>query len=354
MRERLWRGLTSPVPIAILIAFVLAAGIIGATGVSPLFAFGEMWSGVFNAFGLRGTLSRMIPIVGMGIAVGISFRAGIINLGVEGSMVLGGLAGTLVAIYVPGPGAIVVPLAVAAGGLIGAAWGTISALGQTRLQLPILISSLLLNYPARAIASYLVRFPFADPTVTSASTVQVPRAHRIGHFPGGLSVSLVAVLVLVLAVWIYNNRSVWGYETRMSGLNPLFARYGGVQVNRQTVRVMALSGAIAGAVGTHLVIGDVGRFLDGDLVRTGFAWTGLLVALLAGFRPDAILIAGAFFAALQVGGSAMQRNADVSEQISQVIQAIVIVALASRIVLRRRAVTPPAVSESEPSQLGAV
>jgi simple sugar transport system permease protein len=100
---------------------------------------------------------------------------------------------------------------------------------------------------------------------------------------------------------------------------------------------MAASGAIAGLVGTHLVVGETFRFLDGDLVVTGFAWTGLLVTLLALHRPGPIAVAGFFFAALQIGGLAMQRNVNVPWQLAQVIQAVVIVLLAGRFVVGRRA-----------------
>jgi simple sugar transport system permease protein len=280
----------------------------------------------------------MIPIVGMALALSIPFRAGVINLGGEGQMVLGGLAGTLVAIYLPGPSALVIITAIVAGAVAGAAWALLAAAGQIWVRLPILISSLLLSYPARAITSYLVRFPFADPTVTSSSTVPVPAVNRIPKLPwfGGISATILLLAVLLVVVAIFNDRTVAGYETRMTGLNSRFSRYGGVGVERQVIWVMLASGAISGAIGTHLVVGETYRFLDGDLVVSGFAWTGLLVTLLALHRPGPILLAGAFFAALQIGGLAMQRNVNVPWQIALVLQAVVIVMLAGRFVLTRR------------------
>ena len=188
-RSHLFRGLASPVTFSIIVAFLLGALIILLTGTDPLQAYREMFDGAFTGSGLRNTLARMIPIVGMALAISIPFRAGVINLGAEGQMVVGGLAGTLTAIYVTGPGWMVITLALLAGSLAGALWGLLPAIGQTRLKLPILIVSLLLNYPARAITGYLVRFPFADPTVTSSSTVSVPTANRIPKLPwfGGIS-----------------------------------------------------------------------------------------------------------------------------------------------------------------------
>ncbi|MGH8959182.1 MAG: ABC transporter permease [Acidimicrobiia bacterium] len=323
------------VAFSILSALVIGAVVIALSGTNPLLAYQEMVDGALTGSGLRNTVARMIPIVGMGLALSIPFRAGVINLGGEGQMVLGGLAGTLTAIYLPGPPPLVMVASVLAGAVAGSFWAFLAAAGQIWLKLPILISSLLLAYPARAITSYLVRFPFADPTVTSSSTVPVPNASRIPKLPlfGGVSASIILLALFLVAIAIFNQRTVAGYETRMTGLNSRFSRYGGVGVDRQVVWVMVASGAISGVIGTHLVVGETYRFLDGDLVVTGFAWTGLLVTLLASHRPLPMLAAGAFFAALQIGGLAMQRNVNVPWQIALVLQAVVIVVLASRYVL---------------------
>lgn len=342
LRALTGRLVASPAATSIVLAVVIGAALIALTGNSPLAAYRAMAEGAVTGSGLRNTIARSLPIVAMGLALAVPFRAGIINLGGEGQLIVGGLAGTLTAIALDGPSLVVIAVSLAAGALAGAGWAALSAFGQTWLQLPILITSLLLNYPARALTSYLVRFPFADPTVTSASTVPVPPSNQIPKLPlfGGVSAYLLVVLALVVVVAVVARRSVPGYETAMTGLNSRFSRYGGVDVPRQTVGVMLLSGAIAGMTGTYLVTGEIYRFMDGDLVATQFAWTGLLVTLLAGHRAGAILLAGAFFAALQTGGLAMQRTADIPWQLSQVIQAVVIVALASRFVLsgrRRRA-----------------
>lgn len=337
--RRLRAGLIeSPAATSIGLALLVGVVMIAVTGNSPIQAYTAMVEGAFSGSGLRNTIARSLPIITMGVALAIPFRAGIINLGGEGQMVVGGLAGTLVAIELDGPSLLVIPAALVTGALAGAVWAGLSAYGQTWLQLPILITSLLLNYPARALTGYLVRFPFADPTVTSSSTVPVPPSGQIPKMPlfGGVSIFLVAVVLIVAVVAVVNRRSVPGYETAMSGANSRFSRYGGVDVTGQTVSTMLISGAIAGVTGTYLVTGETMRFLDGDLVASQFAWTGLLVTLLARHRPWTILAAGLFFAALQSGGLAMQRTTDIPWQLAQVLQAVVIVAIASGFVLRWR------------------
>ena len=350
------RALVSPVTFSLLFAFALAAAIVAVTGGDPLAAGEEMFTGAVTGSGLRNTLGRAIPIVGMAMAVSIAFRSGIINLGGEGQMVIGGLAGTIVAIYVPGPGTLIIPLAMLTGAVVGALWALLPAYGQTRLRLPILITSLLLNYVARSITGYLVRFPLADVSVTLATTRQVPESARMPKMPvfGGVSLSLILVILLVVILWMVYTRTVAGYETQMAGFNMRSARYGGIDVEERTVQVMVVGGAIGGLIGTHLIIGEAIRYIDGELVLSGFAWTGLLVALLAVNRPIPIFITGVFFSGLQIGGLAMQRNAGVSWRLSQVLQAVVIVAVACRLAIRRGERPPPEAGETEAVVVGEV
>lgn len=350
------RALVSPVTFSLFFAFALAGAIVAVTGGDPLAAGEEMVTGAVTGSGLRNTLGRAVPIVGMALAVSIAFRSGIINLGGEGQMVIGGLAGTMVAIYVPGPGYLIVPLAMLAGAVVGAVWGLLPAYGQTWLRLPILITSLLLNYVARAVTGYLVRFHLLDDAVTLTSTRQVPEAARMPKMPvfGGVSLSLILVMVLVALLWMVYTRSVAGYESQMTGFNMRSARYGGIDVEQRTVQVMVVAGAIGGLIGTHLIIGEALRFIDGELVLAGFAWTGLLVSLLAVNRPIPIFITGLFFSGLQIGGLAMQRNAGVSWRLSQVLQAVVIVAVACRLSVWRSERRRSEPSEADAAGVGEV
>lgn len=356
------RIVITPVTLAMVFAFVFGAILIAVTGADPLAAYREMFAGAFTGSGLRNSINRAIPVVGMALSVSVAFRAGIINLGGEGQMVVGGLAGSAVAIFMPGPGPVAMMAALLTGAAGGALWGLLSAFGQTRLRLPILITSLLLNYPARAITGYLVRFPLADEGSVLASTPVVPEAARLPRLPffGGISMTLILVLIMVVAAAYVYQRSVFGYETEMVGFNGVFSRYGGVDVERRTMTAMAAAGAVAGFIGTHMVVGDAYRFVDGELVAAGFAWTGLMVSLLAFNRPLPILAAGVFFAALQIGGLAMQRSSGVSWQLAQVIQAVVIVALSARIVVpwrkgRDRSMDQDElVSDTEPVPVGEV
>ncbi|NMR19256.1 ABC transporter permease [Cellulomonas fimi] len=356
-------SLLGPAPVSIGLALVLGGVVIALAGADPITAYRVMGEGALTGPGLVNTFQRAVPLVGMALALAVAFRAGVFNLGGEGQMVLGGLAGTVVALFVPGPGLLVMLLAFAAAVLAGGLWGALSAVLETRLAVPILISSLLLSYPARYFSSYLVRFPLKEKGSSLVATEPVPEAVRIPSLlsessPLGAAIaralgpenilvrltstldwSLVVVALLIVAVLVFNRRTPAGFEAGITGLNPHFARYAGVRTDRLKVSTMFVSGGIAGLVGIMLVLGSQIRLVDGALIATNYAWTGLLVALLAGSRPLRVAVAGAFFAAIIVGGEAMQRSAGVSAQISQLIQAIVIVLIAIRVQVtwRRRA-----------------
>lgn len=387
-----WRGslgwATGSVPVAIVLALLIGAVAIVIAGKDPLAAYRSMVEGALTGPGLANTIQRAIPIVGLAMALAIAFRAGVFNLGAEGQMVLGGLAGTIVALRMPGPGLVVLVAACLAAIVAGALWGALSAVLQTGLGVPILITSLLLNYPARYLSSYLVRFPLKDESSSMVATPPVPEDARIAALipstsglgrslseslgrdhvlvlvTRGVNWSIVVVLAIVALAAFVNRRTPGGLESGLAGLNPRFARYGGVNTSRLAVSTMMISGGISGLVGVLLVLGSQYRLIEGALVGTNYAWTGLLVALLAANRPLRVLVVGTFFAALVVGGEAMQRAEDVSAQISQVIQAavIVLIAIRVRLPLPRRSRTerepattadPGAVSEAE-TQVGRV
>jgi simple sugar transport system permease protein len=206
------------------------------------------------------------------------------------------------------------------------------------------MTSLLMNFVARGIASYTVRFHLNDEGIEAVATPQLDPRTRLPSIPGsgaisfleGVDWSLLIILAVVIALAIWERRTVTGYETKMVGLNTAFGRYGGVPVERRTLQVMSLSGGIAGLVGVMLILGEQGRYFDGELIRANFAWIGLMVALLAAFRPGFVAIVGFGFAALQIGGLAIQREVGVASQFSLVVQALIIVALAA-VAIRKRA-----------------
>lgn len=318
--------------LAILGAVLIGAIIMLITGHNPLQAYWAMLEGAVVGQNLAATISRAAPIVGMGLTAAVAFRAGFFNLGGEGQLVLGGLAAALVAIYLPLPGPLLLLLAFLAAAGVAGLYAWLAAYFQFRFNVPLLISTLLLNYPARFFASYLVTHPFRDVPSGMPQTYMVPPSVQLlplsqdDRLHAGLFITLGLVLLAAFVI----NRTVVGYEMRMAGLNANFVRYGGVDLRRLGYRVMFASGAIAGIVGAIEVLGVYERYIDDALTSPLYTWVGLMAALLSGSNPLGVLVAGLFFSAVQTGGFALERATEVPRELSRVLQALIILLVAAR------------------------
>jgi ABC-type uncharacterized transport system permease subunit len=316
-----------------LIVLAMAAAVL-ALGQDPRAA---LWALIDGAVGGRGlgnlqaTLDRGAMVVGAGLAAWIAMRAGFLNVGVEGQMVLGGVAAALVALALPARlGIAIVPVAMAAAALAGGLWALLAALLHLRMGVPLLVGSLLLNYPASSLASWLVNHPLRDPMAGVAASARVPEAARLPML-GASDVQLAVPLVLlglVLAAWWYE-RTVTGYEARMTGLGPRFALASGVPVGRLEVLLLAASGAVAGMVGALVVLGEHHRYIDGMLVQPLYAWTGLMAVLLGGRHPAVMALVGVGLAGLSTGALGMERAAAVPRELARVLMAAILLVVAA-------------------------
>ncbi|WP_395682838.1 ABC transporter permease [Inquilinus sp.] len=329
---------TSPVLWAILGGFLIGALITLAAGHDPVSVYWEILQGAVAGPNLAESIARAVPLVGMALVAAIPLRGGMVNLGGDGQLLLGGLVAALVALYLPAPGLVRLAVAMVAAMAVSGAYAALAAWGEVRFGVPLLISTLLLSYPAKGVTSYLARFPLRDPSTGMPETFRIDEAARLPVLVPGTPITwgLVLLLLVIAAVVFTDRRGTAGYELRLRGLNSRFAAYGGVELGRQTVRVLFASGAVAGLVGAILVLGDQFRFTDGALLSPAYTWSGLMAALLAMGEPIGAICAGLFFAALQTGGFAMERATEVPRVLTLVLQAVIILLLAMRHGLRRQ------------------
>lgn len=321
---------------AVALAVLLGGALVFASGADPLATYRQIVVGALAWENLPDTLDWAVPLLGMTLAAAIPLRGGMVNLGGDGQLAIGGLVAALVPLALPGPGWIAMLLAVLLAMLAAGAYAALAAWGEARHGVPLLISSLLLNYPAMGFASYLVGFPLRDVSSGLPQTVMIPPAARLPALGGTLNAGALAVAAVAVLFVVFDRRTVAGYELRMRGLNARFARYGGIALERQAIGAMFASGATAGLVGAVLVLGAQFRFTDGALLSPAYTWSGLMAALLSGGEPVGAIAAGLFFAALQSGGFAMQRETSVPRVLTMVLQAMIILLLAARHGLARR------------------
>lgn len=324
--------------LSIAVAVVLGGLVVISTGGDPISVYQEIIKGAVMGRGLDETLARSVPLVGMALAVAIALRAGLVNLGGDGQMLVGGLVAALVALYLPAPGPVRAVLALTAAICVGGFYAWIAAILQLSLAIPFLIASLLLSYIARGVTSYLVRYPLRDPSTGMPETYRVASAARLPDSIFDLPISLgLLIMAAVATVVIINDKhGVSGFEWRITGLNSRFAQYSGTNLPRQTQRVAFLSGALAGLVGALLVLGQQYRFTDGALLAPGYTWSGLMAAVFAMASPIATVVTSIFFSALQVGGFSMERALGLPAVLTWVLQALIILCLAARPLFFRR------------------
>ena len=320
-------------------ALVLGAVLLAATGANPLEAYQALVTGAFGPDGIQDTLAYAVPVVGMAIALAIPLRAGLVNLGGEGQLVLGAISAIVVGLHVPGVLGLVAALV--AGVLAGALYATVAAVCETRLGVPLLVSSLLLSYPAMSFAAYLVRFPMRDAGSSLPQSEQLPPDVRLPALSGsGVTVGLFLVVTAVAVFAVVDARTPAGFEARVTGWGPRFAAYAGIERPALTVRLLACSGGLAGLVGAVVVLGFPYRFIDGALITPQYTWIGLLAALLATANPLGTVVAAVFFAALTSGGFAMERATQVPRELTAVLQAVLIIFLAAATGLLRKRRSP--------------
>jgi simple sugar transport system permease protein len=322
------------VGITLLGALVLGAVLLAATGANPLEAYGAIVTGAFGPDGIQDTLAYAVPVVGMATALAIPLRAGMVNLGGEGQLVLGAISAIAVGLHVSGPLGLIAALL--AGAAAGAAYATIAAICETRLGVPLLVTTLLLSYPAMSFAAYLVRFPMRDAGSSLPQSEQLPLDVRLPGLGGSLTIGLFLIVAAVAVYAVVDARTPAGFGVRVTGWGPRFAQYAGIDRPRLTVRLLACSGGLAGLVGAVVVLGFPYRFIDGALITPQYTWIGLLAALLAAASPLGTLVAAVFFAALTSGGFAMERATQVPRELTAVLQAVLIIFLAAATGLLRK------------------
>jgi simple sugar transport system permease protein len=322
---------------AVVVALLVGALVMVAAGVDPLRGYDAMVRGALSVSNIDFAVAGFTAILAMSLAFAIPARMGEYNLGGDGQLVFGGIAAAAVALHVDAPAALLLPLCVLAGALSGATLASVAAPLSTRAGVPVIISTLLLSTPAVALGSYLVRYPLAQEGSPVPQTPRLPDAAHLPAFPGMsyTNAGLVLVLAVLVVAVVVDARTPVGYEIRVAGANRGFAAYGGLSVPRLTLGTLASAGAVAGLAGAVIVMSQPFRFIDDALTAPGYTFAGIAAALLAGGRPALLPLTAALFTILSVGAAGMERDVDVPRQLGQVIQAVVILVLALRVLAGR-------------------
>ncbi|MBM7842874.1 ABC transporter permease [Herpetosiphon giganteus] len=338
-----------------------------------LSAFTGLFSGAFGDWtkpstipvAISNTLVESTPYILAGLAVAVTFKAGLFNVGAEGQLLMGALGSVAVAAFMPQwfgvaslPAIIHLPAALLAGVIAGGLWGIIPGYLRAKTGAHEVITTIMLNYIALQVMDYLINGVMKD---KSATLQRTPFIHENAALPriiskatdpsltGGqayprlftttsstwdlrIHMGIVLAFLMVGFIWWLMNRTPKGFEIKTVGENPEAARYAGMSITGTVVGAMGLSGALAGLAGTSQVIG-----LEYNLkavFSSGLGFDSLAIALLAKSNPIAIVPAALFWGALRTGAGAMQVNTGISINLIQIIQALVIMFIAADQIVR--------------------
>src|SRR5665811_2336125 len=346
-RSTLMLNIVGPV-LAVVAALLVGAGIMLISGQDPVVAYTALLDGAFNGKRAIGeTLIYTSPLLLGGLAFAIAYRASLFNIGIEGQLVIGGLAAGLVGATELGlPAVLHLPLALIAAAVAGGVWGAIPGALRAFTGAHEVIMTIMMNYLAFRLVNYTIQklgdwlpvnnqFQATEKVLPSAELPNILEGTRL-H--AGILVALASALLL----WYLLFRTSFGFKVRTVGLSRGAADYSGISWRGIFVLTMAISGVLAGLAGAGEALGLHGRHFA---VPPGYGFTAIAVGLVGRNHPIAIIPAALLFGVLNAGALAMQDEANVSKEIVLVVQGLVILAVAAfaaanRIPGLRRLATP--------------
>ncbi|MDF1500792.1 MAG: ABC transporter permease [Anaerolineales bacterium] len=344
--------LNSLIDLLLPVFATLAALLVGAVmllflKVNPITAYSALWEGAFGSTNaLAETLVKATPLLLVGVGICIAFRAGVINIGGEGQMVIGAILGTLIGLNLEGwPGWIVIFLALLGGFVGGAIWGGIPGLLKAYFNVNEILSTIMMNAIAVQMMNFLLRGPMIDPSQAELAskipqTARLLEAFRLPRLvPTRLHLGAAIAVVLAILVYILLWRTTLGYRIRAVGQSPQAARYAGISVKRHIVLALLFSGAFAGLAGATQVFGVNYRMIT-DGSATGFTgsagFNGIVAALFGQLHPIGTIPASILFGALLVGANKMQRVVQVPSALIIALNGLVVVFVVSSEIWRER------------------
>lgn len=304
---------------------------------NPLTVYNAIFTAALkNRDGWGNVLYRATPLIFTGLAVALAFQCGLFNIGGEGQMVMGGFAITWIGFtFVKLPAFLLIPLCIFGGAVVGGIWGGIPGYLKARRGVHEVVSTIMLNWIAVALTQYLTmaykpKESWIPHTFEIAKSAQLSRlAHYLNplgiDFPKSNLVNtavFLAILAVIFSAYLLK-RTKLGYEIRSVGFNPTAAECAGINVAKNTVLAMAISGAIAGLAGVNQVMGYKHRFRYG--VFGGLGFDGIGVAFIGRNSPLGVVLAALLFGILDHGGLAIDVSTKVPREIILVLKAVILI-----------------------------
>ncbi len=309
-----------------VVALFIGAVIMLVLGHNPIEAYIQLFRGAFvGKLNLGTTLQKFLPLLLTAMAFAVAARAGVFNVGVEGSMYLGAISAAWVGFTFSSlPGVVIIVFAILIASIVGALWSAIPGSLRAGLEVNEVCSTILLNYVAIHITSYLVNGPLSGKTGVP-QTPPIAEGAKLTQFlrPSQAHTGLfIGIVVVILLIWIMN-RSTIGYRLTSIGFNAKHAEYVGINPKKGILLAFLMSGAIGGLTGGLEVLGTYGYFLGG--FSAGIAFDGMLASLIVKNDIKMVPFMAFFLSVLKAGALGMERYTGVPKSIVDMIIAIFII-----------------------------
>jgi len=321
--------------LSILVALIIGALLMVATGFNPIKGYLAMLSGAFGNMRVFGnTLTKGLTLMLTALGMAVAAKAGMFNVGGEGQLFFGGLAATLTGIALNGlPAIIAVPCAFLSAMIVGGFYAWIPAILRVKIQVSEVITTIMLNSIAIFVCKWLVNA--GGPLITDdkgvfGGTDAVPQLFAFSKVipKSNLSTAIFYGAVIAFLCWYIMEKTSTGLEMKVTGENERFALFSGLDSGKIMIWSMIASGAICGLVGMFEVYGYQSRFLES--ISNEFYYDGMLVAMIVNYNPIGIIIMSFFFAIIDIGATAMEFNIGISGEISDIIFTIIVLLMAAQ------------------------
>jgi simple sugar transport system permease protein len=337
-------GLVVPI-VAVVAALAVGAVLLLALGANPLTGYSAMIGGAVGGWdAVADTAIKSMPMLLVGVGICIAFRAGVINIGGEGQIIIGAIFATLVSLAVPDlPPVLLIPLVILAGAVGGAIWGAIPGALKAYAGVSEILSTIMMNIVAAQILSLLLQ-----DLLIEEGAIRIQQTRRLSHnadlplLPGGTRLHLGVLVALVVAVagFLIIYKTSLGFRLRAVGHSPDASRYAGMRVKESVVQALALSGACAGVAGAVMVFGSISHRLIGEGGATAFTqgagFNGIVVALFGGLHPLYTVPASFLFGGMLTGGIELQRELQVPAALIVALNGVVVVFVVSSLRLKTK------------------
>lgn len=309
---------------SVLVALLASMAFIAALGYNPFVVFGNIVSGsVGSAHRFQETVNKAIPLVVLSLGIAVAFRLKFVNIGAEGQFYLGAMAATYVALeYASWPAYLLIPFMMLSAALAGGLWCLFPALLKFRFGTSETLVTLMLNYIAVKIVSYLQYGPWKDPKAFGFARIATFSDNAVLPRVFGVHIGWIFALVLAGAVSLLLGRSKLGYEIAVLGENERTAKYAGMNTLKILLVSVLVSGGLCGLAGM-IQASAIERSLT-DQLSGGMGYTAIITAWLANLSAPATLFVSFFFAVLLQGSTYIQSSMQIPAAVAEILQGIVI------------------------------